>query len=506
MMHVKYSSKFYINLLCILCEAVPMLVFFAFNMLTPFWWDDFKMAAFFKETGGWLQVAERPLKSFSDVVVSTYNMYMTHHGRSPVDFVNFLFMFAKHKIIFNICNTIVYCLFIFLMCFHIIGFKSASASISNKNTTRSGSTIPILKFSLLFLLVNVLLWMLMPGWGQDFLWLTGSINYLWTSTMILLFLVPYRKKWDNPSYDMNIAFSILWFFAGLLAGWSMENSAAGCAAILFVYFILRFVNVENKRLVKRKPHILLFEILGAIGFIIGFLLLINSRENLSTTFSEILMRFVYITKIFILYGKVILVLLVLLSLKVIFFHKKKISSFIYLYFIAALASVYSLLLATYFAERAFMMIGVFLIITLLSLSIDVLSEIKKRYILIPIVCLTVLFVPSFLSGAQSIFDTYMFSAARDQYIYEQKAKGVADIKVKAPIPVRDNHCGLYGGQDFIGNPRNTDYKHQNGAKSLWYGANISAENVRLTLMDYLRRKKSDNLTSSDLYKDIYKKK
>ncbi|GMO37631.1 MAG: hypothetical protein Ta2F_13850 [Termitinemataceae bacterium] len=479
MIQIKKSANIFKKLLCILCIAVPALVFFAFNMLTPFWWDDFKMAAFFKPVGGWLQVAERPLESFSDIVVSTYNMYMTHHGRSPVDFLNFIFMFVKHKIIFNICNTVVYCLFGFLICFHVRPHNTSN-------------------YPLLFLLANVFLWMFVPGWGQDFLWLTGSINYLWTATMILLFLVPYRKRLDNPSYAMNTTFSILWFFAGLFAGWSMENSAAGCAVILFAYFALRFVNSNRKQYV-------LFEILGAVGFITGFLLLIHSRGNLTPTFSDIVFRFVNVTRIFMLYGKFLLVLSVLLGIEVVFFHKKKISAFIYLYFIAAFASVYSMVLADYFIERSFFMISVFLIITFLSLTFSILSEIKTRYIFVVLGLLTVLFVPSFYRGAKSIFDCYMLYSAREQFIYEQKAKGITDIKVKAPIPAKDIHCGLFDGQDFLGNKRSVDYKHQNGAKNLWYGVKISADSVQLTFMDYLKRKKSDNLTSSDLYKEIYKK-
>jgi hypothetical protein len=67
--------------------------------------------------------------------------------------------------------------------------------------------------------------------GQNFLWLDGSCNYLWTTTIILLFLVPFRKITDNNLYAMNAVSSVLFMFLGALAGISNENSSA---AVLFL--------------------------------------------------------------------------------------------------------------------------------------------------------------------------------------------------------------------------------------------------------------------------------
>jgi hypothetical protein len=455
--------------------AVPVLVFFVFNMLTPFWWDDFKMACFFKPEGGWLQTADRLLASFSDIVSSTYNMYMTHHGRSPVDFTNFLFMFLKHKIIFNICNTIVYSLLVFLICFHIKG--------SRRNPP------------LLFLLVTVLLWMWIPGWGQDFLWLTGSLNYLWTSAMILLFLVPYRKKLDDPSYTLNKFFSIVMFFAGILAGWSMENSAVGCGVILFAYFVIK---------IFKKERITLFEILGSIGFLIGFLLLIHSRKTISVNNIAIFSQVKNVTRVFLRYGGLITILAVLLGVELVCFRKKKIPVSAYLYFLALIFSVYSMVLSSYFTERTFMMPGVFLIITLLSLICKLLPEIKRRYIVLVLAVLLVEFVPSFYYGTKSIVSCYLLSQARDRYIQTEKEKGNLEIKVKTPIRVTDRHSGLYDGQDFFSSRLHPDFLHQNSAKNVWYDAEISGIKMKSTLKDYFERIKREHLTLGDLLDEIYK--
>jgi hypothetical protein len=225
---------------------VPIIIFFIFNMLTPVWYDDFIHSCFFTE---WYVPHTSLLSSFSDVMASTYNMYQTWHGRSIADFINFLFMFFKDKNIFNVCNTIVYCIFVLLTGFHITGsFKKISAA--------------------LFMFINILLWLTLSAWGQTLLWLTGSCYYLWTSTLILLFLVPFRKKAEDLSYKPHMIISFLWIVPGILAGWSMENSASGVLVLLAAYFIWK---------IRGKEPVAAFEISGSIGFIFGFFMLISAR-------------------------------------------------------------------------------------------------------------------------------------------------------------------------------------------------------------------------------------
>jgi hypothetical protein len=62
---------------------VTIIVFFTFNMLTPFWWDDFVMSCFITV---WDEPHTSLLSSFPNVVFSTRNMYQTWHGRSVSDF------------------------------------------------------------------------------------------------------------------------------------------------------------------------------------------------------------------------------------------------------------------------------------------------------------------------------------------------------------------------------------------------------------------------------------
>jgi hypothetical protein len=101
------------------------------------------------------------------------------------------------KPLFNAANTLVYCVFVLLTYFHITGGA-------------------LRKFKpLLFLAINGFYWFSVPAWGQDFLWLTGSCSYLWTTTIILFFLVPFRKRHDTKDYTPNILLSVFFVFIGV---------------------------------------------------------------------------------------------------------------------------------------------------------------------------------------------------------------------------------------------------------------------------------------------------
>jgi hypothetical protein len=465
--------------------AVPLLVFFVFNMLTPVWLDDFVMSCVYN---GWYQPSERLLSSFSDIISSTYDMYHSWHGRSPVDFINYLFMYLGDKTIFNICNTIVYGIFIFLICYHITG------SIKKIQTW-------------FFLFINILLWVCIPAWGQSLLWLTGSCNYLWTSAVILFFLIPFRKKVDDSSFSLNTVSSVLFFFVGILAGWSMENSAAGVCVLLIIYFIVKIV---------RKEKFSLFEIVGALGFFIGFYMLVRVRYNGAVDLKLLTSRLFNATSAFFKYGGIIATLLILLGIEIIHFRKKKLNYFICTYFLAALAGTYTMIFYTFIPGRSFFMPCVFLVITLLYLIQQISAKIERRYIIGAIIIVTIpLFIPSFISGTNSIVKSYLLSTAREHYILSEKKKGILAVQVKTPVPVEDSHSGLHDGIDVLSiTERETKEYVQNSSKAVYYGIHsldgITVEEDREgkkglkdIFADYWKRRKSDHLTKDDLFLMIY---
>jgi len=447
---------------------VPIIVFFLFNMLTPFWWDDFVMACFFT---AWYEPHTVLLSSFSDVITSTYNMYQTWHGRSVADFINFSFMFLKDKNIFNVCNTLVYCIFVFLIGFHVTGsFKKISG--------------------LLFMFINIMLWFALPAWGQNLLWLTGSCNYLWTSTIILLFLVPFRKKVEDFSYKPNIAISLLWIVPGILAGWSIENSASGVFILLLAYFVL-------KR--RKKEPVMAFEISGSVGFVIGFFMLIKARDNIFPGFLGLIKNAFKVGIVFIIQDMLLLGVIILLAIELKYFRKTQAAKTAYGFFIAALASVAAMIIPGSFGGRSAFMTQVFLIITLLSLIIQVKQIISRRYVVMAGLAFIMAFIPSFYAGSREIVKGFLFAQAREYYILSEKEKGNLAIKIKTPIPISDPHNGMYDGFDILDDPADPEYVTHNSAKATWYGIDsldgITTQrhaSVKSAVLKLLKKQKLDD--------------
>jgi hypothetical protein len=407
--------------------------------------------------------------SISDIIISQYNHYMSWGGRSIALFFAQLFLSFGEKNIFNVVNTIVYVIFILLMQFHITG------SLKKIN--------PIL-----FSTIAILLWFLLPAYGQNLLWLTGSCVYLWTTTFILLFLVPFRKKHDNPNFKLTLPLSILFFFPGILAGWSIENSGAAVLFLLIAYFTVKIVN---------KDKVALFEIVGCIGFLIGFFLLlsapgnsirINNNLELSGAGQDsfiirLMTRFVLTTVNFIRHNGFLLTSLsVWFGYDIIFHQKRKLNLFTWFYFVAGLAGAYSMILSPFYPGRACFIFIVFLTITVLNLLPQLnwnLPEIIRRNIPILSMFIITLFSFSLIMASRDIAITYIQLQNRYRYIQTQKEKGILDIEVSARVPARDKHNTLFllniGGPDDINDQIDS---WQNKAVADYFGIN-SIKSIRI---------------------------
>jgi hypothetical protein len=307
------------------------------------------------------------------------------------------------------------------------------------------------------LFVNIAVWILTPAWGQDFLWLTGSLNYLWALTFALLFLVPYRKKWVDDTFHWNAACSVLFFVAGVITGWSMQNLVASICVLLAGYFI---------RKLFRKEKICSFEILGAAGVLTGFYFLLSSSTVQFSGIKELAVNFIKALPEFIRYCGVPACIIVVTGIEVFLFRKNKIDLLLFGYFLALFVSFFSLVLG-YITERVLLVPIVFLIISSLYL-LRYFHKTPKRYWVYIYAIVFCIFIPSFHSGGADIVKGYVISKAREEFIYTERERSVSTLYVKTPVPIRDPHSGLSGGIDILPNPDTVEYKIHNTAKSLFY--------------------------------------
>ncbi len=179
-----------------------------------------------------------------DIFKREYIQYMTWTGRSVAHIIARIFL-AMPKIIFDICNSLCFVYFTYLIYLHV-----------TKDTEK--------KQVLLYIIICLLVFLCVPLFGQTVLWETGSCNYLWTTTIVLRFLLPYRLSSESKH---NV---ILMLLGGIIAGWTNENT--GGALILMILFILAY------RLYKKKK-IHSWMLVGLVGSIIGFLVMVLAPGN-----------------------------------------------------------------------------------------------------------------------------------------------------------------------------------------------------------------------------------
>lgn len=236
------KTKLLIFIFVELCIATAMYIF---NKNIALLSDDY---VYFYKWG-----TDVPCKDISDVLESQWTHYFTWGGRSIAHTLVQIFLMYDGQL-FDILNTIMYIILLNVLYLHIRGFRS----ISNVSL-------------LTILFVNLILFTLVPAFGESCFWLTGACNYLWCPTIALSFLLLYRAQYDHDeNLVVNPVLLMLIFFGGVLAGWSNENVCLSLLSMEFIYIII------NK---KKNNKVYSWSVLGLLGTLTGSIFLLCAPGN-----------------------------------------------------------------------------------------------------------------------------------------------------------------------------------------------------------------------------------
>jgi len=187
--------------------------FYLLNSSTPLIGDDMAYCYYYDENSLVERPTSTPISSITQVLPSMWNHYCSVNGRFTSHLVVQIFCGLAGKTRFNVFNTLVFMLFLF---------------VTVRTITKSLSAL-LLALTFLFVLYGISF----PG--QTMFWLSGSINYLWSITLsliILNYITSYKKN------STNLIGSTLMLLGGLFVGWMNESISAGFAGGLFFYFLL----------------------------------------------------------------------------------------------------------------------------------------------------------------------------------------------------------------------------------------------------------------------------
>lgn len=330
---------------------------FILNALTPLIADDYSYS--FGKNG-------EKITNLLDIITSQINHYFTWGGRSVAhSLAQFFLMFPKY--IFNLLNSAIYVVLVYLIYLHVKMNKEDKP--------------------LMLLLIHFALWFLIPTFGQTAIWLTGSCNYLWTMTIMLLFLYLVRKNSNEHSLLKNIAILLL----GIIAGWTNENTSFG-----LITAIIGFMILEKYKHTKISNY----QKCALIGNIIGFIILIIAPGNFiretyfqdNTPFiTKIIQRIIDNTINFVNYCLPLFICIVIL-ISIYMYKNKKINYSFIIFLIASFFTVYSMILSPTFPPRAWFGVIVFSITAFITLLYNIYDNNKFfRYIFYNLIIISSLY-------------------------------------------------------------------------------------------------------------------
>ena len=422
----------------ILILSVIFLSMFILNMITPLIMDDFNY------TFG----LDGRINSLLDIINYQSWFYSNWGGRNVAHTIAQFFL-MNDKLLFNFLNAIVYTVLIYLI-YRIIRGKNEEHPI--------------------YLLgIHFVLWFFSPVFGQSFIWLTGSCNYLWTTTIILIFINLFIDFHNNDK-KYSILKIALFGFLGILAGWTNENAGASLVFMGIAYLIVEKF-VSHKKINK-------IIVTGIIGTIIGFVIMILAPGNYARStyypneefflFSWI-KNAISITQTGINYFYLLIVAIVII-ISIYVYHKQKIDKIIYFFLFGIVVGTYSMIVSPTFPERSWTIVLIYIVIifgNLLS-SLKEKSRLKIFIIVDAIIISSFLFINSYLLASKDSYHFYNIWQERIEEIEQGKKKEIEDYEFEPFYTTRKQSASFGLGDIFEGkdDPNNMCYARYFNVKSI----------------------------------------
>ncbi len=190
------------------------------------------------------------LSSISDIITSQMSMYQQWTGRVPVHTIIQTILYLGTWI-YQIINPVIFVAFLLLI----------TNMIFRKPTY------------LKTILAIFLIYFFTQGLGEKYIWLSGSVNYLWTTTAMLIVMYFYYKIFEKDEKLQKYQIPIFFIFS-FLAGWSQENVAFVLGSYIIV---IGLSNLKKFKSYSAKEKAII--ITSIILFGIGALLLIFAPGN-----------------------------------------------------------------------------------------------------------------------------------------------------------------------------------------------------------------------------------
>lgn len=369
------------------------------------------------------------IHTIGDMYQALERYYLTWSGRVWGEFFSLLFL-SMPKSIFNIANSVIYIVLLLLVYLHITKGKYWS--------------LPILIY------INFSVWIFLPAFGQDILWLTGAGNYLWTIIIPLTFMLFYRLYDGNSKTFRNYFLYIIIFILGIFSGWANENFSVGIIGFILCY-MWRY---------KMKYNLIpQFSILGLLGTLVGSAAMWLAPGNFIRYAAEghqgaifkVIGRIPQNALRLIDYEKTLFLVIIFVILYFLLKKTDKQSSLIYL--VGTVFCAIAMSAVGGFGSRIVFSGTILFIIATGILIADFIRNVaytgfnKIGLVITLSVIMLASFGREYRAALEGTHDYNRQIAVNERLVNEAKARGEQDIYVN-PVQVMNRYCAAYGLEDI----------------------------------------------------------
>lgn len=386
------------HLLLLFCLA-----FFAMMFLCNHWTDliadDYRYCFSYAD--------DTRIESIAQIIPSMAAHRHSMNGRVVPHFLVQLFLMLP-KGIFDVVNALLFVLLIWLLHELAVG---------------KGLPNPVLACMLFFAF-----WAFQPDFGQVFLWLTGSVNYLWCGVFSLLWLLPMVKSFREDQAPGK-ALRVLYVLFSFPVGAYSENGTVALVAMWLAFALIDWFWF------KKSP--VLWKILALVSMLAGFAYMMLApaetvNKSAEMTISVLLSNFAETGRMYLRFWPLLLCfpLFYALALYRKVDLKTRLLSLVLLF--GSLAGQFVLTFAMYCAGRS-MHIALVLLLAADAVLLSRLYDLPGRNLLIVLCCAGGLLMGrSWFVGLPDIRDTHYLLQYNEDFIAECAARGEREVQLPRP--------------------------------------------------------------------------
>lgn len=352
------------------CTALIFVVMYLQNHFTIMYADDFCLSK--------SSITNNIISSFSELMESVKVWRTVYNGRIITGFITQFLLSIGYKV-HDVMNAFAFAGMVWLIYYHSFhSFKKIDCKW--------------------ILSIFAFIWFCTPEFGQSFLWISGSSNFLYGTLGLLIYFIPFTYCVEHEVRKHHIIITaletVVLFVYGFIAGALVENITAAAVVGSFLYCL--YFYAKNKKFC-------MWMCAGGIGNLMGgFFLLLSPAEIQRISITNdgskgILHRIIGISVSFlpaVLPIAIFIIILWMVCIRQGVNVKEGAGYETGIWLFISLAAICSLMLTDNYPDRAFAPAMVFLIVCMGNLysRADIQEHLKRteRMVLIGVVCVALM--------------------------------------------------------------------------------------------------------------------